>query len=91
MSQRDDRSSLYFNPPSPWGEGPSFIASSASLTRFQSTLPVGGRDGLSYNAARGKAEFQSTLPVGEGTFVIRSSACKFRISIHPPRGGRYPS
>ena len=32
----------YFNPPSPWGEGPCWAAADGSYSSFQSTLPVWG-------------------------------------------------
>ena len=33
---------FHFNPRSPWGERPHNIGDTAHITRFQSTLPVGG-------------------------------------------------
>ena len=88
MSQRDDRSSLYFNPPSPWGEGPRKLFWTSCASLFQSTLPVGG--GTILQRIKRIFDQISIHPPcgGEGRSVIQRSSRESGISIHPPRGGR---
>ena len=80
-----------FNPPSPCGEGPIWSRSAASMSTFQSTLPVWG--GTPHGPdKRGLKPFQSTLPVWGGTCTReRLASLPLRISIHPPRVGRDPA
>ena len=75
-----------FNPRSPWGERPSTVVKTPTITIFQSTLPVGGATAdilfspivfkISIHAPRGGSD--------------RLRACLrplLTISIHAPRGG----
>ena len=55
-----------FNPRSPWGERPTTRTMSSPLSRFQSTLPVGGATNQG-GADSPPERFQSTLPVGGAT------------------------
>ena len=64
---RGGRSPWDFNPPSPWGEGPSRIGLAWGSSIFQSTLPVGGGTVIIIPQAECGKSFQSTLPVGGGT------------------------
>ena len=79
---------IYFNPPSPWGEGQAAVLPFRLPPLFQSTLPVGGGTCGNVRGRERNSRFQSTLPVGGGTHAAAASGRLGLISIHPPRGGR---
>ena len=56
----------HFNPRSPWGERPNYVALPTISILFQSTLPVGGATNMWAIIAH-LILFQSTLPVGGAT------------------------
>ena len=80
-------SRIYFNPPSPCGEGLIERFAFSGTARFQSTLPVWGGTHSS-SSVRPVAVFQSTLPVWGGTNIVYQIDYNQNISIHPPRVGR---
>ena len=81
---------MYFNPPSPCGEGRLSGPFSSIMWGFQSTLPVWGGTTTACFSTETARTFQSTLPVWGGTHFPHSAAWVFDISIHPPRVGRDP-
>ena len=80
---------VYFNPPSPCGEGLAGTRSIGRAFEFQSTLPVWGGTLRQRRSFSSGMKFQSTLPVWGGTGNRRRNHLPcVRISIHPPRVGR---
>ena len=74
--ERASRTWPYFNPPSPWGEGPPADGALFVDYTFQSTLPVGGGTPRA-TLGTWMRRFQSTLPVGGGTAKVHKNSFLF--------------
>ena len=56
----------YFNPPAPWGAGPSLTHPYYAPQAFQSTRPVGGGTGNNGGQLAGRMDFNPPAPWGAG-------------------------
>ena len=86
--QHSRRRQVYFNPPSPCGEGRGGGVHLAARISISIHPPRVGRDIERFEGFFICFPFQSTLPVWGGTMGRRYNERHRTISIHPPRVGR---